>query len=160
MKFVPHQYQIEDAQFLEDHPHSALFLDLGLGKTAIVLMAIHDAMFSSFDTQRTLVVAPKNVALVSWPNELRKWQQFQAIKYAVLHGPDKEQQLLTRKDLYIINYDGLYWLSKMYSNKTFRGRLPQFDMVVVDESTSSRTQAVNAAGFCHGCSGEQDGRSS
>ena len=135
MKFKPHQYQIEDAQFLEDHPQAALFLDLGLGKTSIVLMAIHNAMFSTFDTQRTLVVAPKNVALVAWPNELRKWDQFHAIRFTVLHGAEKAARLLTKQDLYIINYDGLQWLESMYRTPELRGHLPKFDMIVVDEST-------------------------
>jgi len=135
VRFNPHLYQDECATFLEDNLLAGLLLFMGAGKTAIVLKAIHDFMFSSFDTRTTIVVAPKNVALVTWPNELRKWEQFRSITYSVLHGADKDISLRQKRDLYIINYDGLKWLAMQYYDKALRYNLPKFDAMVIDEST-------------------------
>ena len=104
MIFTPHDYQKECIDFLQETPNAALLLSMGLGKTAIVLQTIHDNMFSSFDTRRTIVIAPKNVALITWPNEINKWKQFRDISFTVLHGPNKDSKVLQKKDLYIIFY--------------------------------------------------------
>lgn len=149
-EFTPHPYQQECIEFLAEVPRAGLLLDMGLGKTAIVLSSIHDFMFSSFDTRRTLVIAPKNVALIAWPGELEKWDQFKAINYTVLHGPEKDERIRTRQDLYIINYDGLKWLVKQYLKASIRPFLPRFDCVVIDESTfiknggAKRSQIIKA----------------
>lgn len=43
-------------------PVTALFLDMGLGKTVTTLTAIRDLMYDTFEVQRVLVVAPLRVA--------------------------------------------------------------------------------------------------
>ena len=73
MKLIPHAYQGYAIKFLEEHPIAALFLDMGLGKTAITLAAILDLMFDSFDVRRVLVVAP----LVC---------RFDIVPYSLLHS--------------------------------------------------------------------------
>lgn len=44
MIYRPHDYQIQATRFIEDHPVAAVFLECGLGKTAITLSAIKDLM--------------------------------------------------------------------------------------------------------------------
>ena len=47
MKFIPHDYQRFCIEYIKTHPISALFLDMGLGKTVITLTAIRDLMLSA-----------------------------------------------------------------------------------------------------------------
>ena len=73
MKFVPHDYQIYAASFIEDNPISALLLDMGLGKTSITLTAINNLLFDSFEVHKVLVIAPLRVARDTWKNEIKKF---------------------------------------------------------------------------------------
>lgn len=142
---VPHWYQKDCREFLEVTPCAGLFLDLGLGKTSIVLDYVNEAMFNHFKVSKTLVIGPKNVIRVAWPKEIRKWENFKDLKFAVLHGKDKDQALRTNADVYLINYDGLKWLSRQYAKDK---NLPRFDLLVIDESTaiknseSQRSQGI------------------
>lgn len=135
MDLVLHDYQEEDRDFLLSTPRAALIHLMGLGKTAITLSAICELMFNHFEIKHTLIVAPLNVATISWPGELTKWDQFKDLTWTVVHGPHKAHKLRTRKDIYIINYDGLRWLEAQYRTRKTRVGCPLFDLVVYDEST-------------------------
>lgn len=63
-----HPYQEIAVRHLHDHPHSALFLDMGLGKTAIALSALTP------DHLPALVIAPKRVAETVWQPERDLWR--------------------------------------------------------------------------------------
>ena len=58
MEFKPHDYQEYCIQYVKTHPIAALFLTMGLGKTAITLTAVNDLMLDTFDVSKVLVVAP------------------------------------------------------------------------------------------------------
>ena len=73
MNFKPHDYQSYAIEYIENHPVSAVLLDMGLGKTVISLTAIADLLFDSFLAHRILVIAPLRVARDTWPAELKKW---------------------------------------------------------------------------------------
>ena len=45
MKYTPHDYQKYCIEYIREHPVSALFLDMGLGKTIITLTALNALMF-------------------------------------------------------------------------------------------------------------------
>ena len=62
MKYVPHAYQAFCINYIKTHPVSALFLDMGLGKTVITLTAIRDLMLDELLVTKTLVIAPLRVA--------------------------------------------------------------------------------------------------
>ena len=146
--FTPLDYQAEDIQFLLDTPCAALLYWMGLGKTATLLSALDDLMFNQFTVKKTLVLGPKNVIRATWPDEVDKWAEFRAMTYAVLHGKDKDQLLMRDTDLYFINYEGLKWLYNKYQDKTLRGRLPYFDMVVADESTRIKNATSKTSKYC------------
>lgn len=131
-----HPYQQEDRDFLIDHPRAGLVHTMGLGKTAVTLAALHELMWNYFTVQQTLIIAPLNAVLISWPGELRKWSQFKDFSFTVLHGDDKELRLRQRKDIYIINYEGLEWLRKVYKGR--HPGLPRFQMTICDESTYAK----------------------
>ena len=68
MKYVPHAYQAFCINYIKTHPVSALFLDMGLGKTVITLTAIRDLMLDELLVTKTLVIAPLRVARDTWPS--------------------------------------------------------------------------------------------
>jgi len=63
-----HDYQEVAVEFLRGRRRAGLFLDMGLGKTAIALSALTPEMLP------VLVTAPKRVAQTVWPEEVPKWR--------------------------------------------------------------------------------------
>lgn len=126
----PHPYQLRAAQHALDNAGAALFLEPGLGKTAISLavvrvLAQHNAVHG------VLVIAPLRVCYSVWPHEVAKWDEFKSLSVGVLHGAKKADTLRAKHDVYVINPEGLAWLA---AELKALGSMP-FDMLIVDEST-------------------------
>lgn len=132
MKYNPHSYQEYAIKFIESHSISALFLDMGLGKTSITLTAVNELLFDSFEVRKVLVIAPLRVARNTWCDEIKKWDQLNNIKYSIAVGTEKERitALNKRADIYIINRENIDWLVNKSEYKF------DFDMVVIDELSS------------------------
>lgn len=132
MKYNPHSYQEYAVKFIESHPISALFLDMGLGKTSITLTAVNELLFDSFEVRKVLVIAPLRVARNTWCDEIKKWDHLRNIKYSIVVGTEKERisALNEKADIYIINRENVDWLVKKSGYKF------DFDMVVIDELSS------------------------
>ena len=130
MKFVPHDYQKYAIDYIMTRPVTALFLDMGLGKTVTTLTAIRDLMYDSFEIKHVLVVAPLRVARDTWPEEIRKWDHLKILTCSVVVGSVSERRraLQQEADIYIVNRENLAWL---YQNSCL-----DFDMVVLDELSS------------------------
>lgn len=123
---------------------AALFLDPGLGKTSITYAALK-LLLKEKVIHKVLVIAPLKPAQLVWPEEARKWDDFHGIRVVVLHGPNKEKLLRQDADVYVINYEGLPWLTgavKVRSSGAHhkRWRIDRaafechgFDVLVVDE---------------------------
>lgn len=132
MQFRPHDYQKYAVQFIKDHPVSALFLQMGLGKSVITLTAINDMMFDSFEISKVLVIAPIRVCQDTWPKEIRKWDHLSALRYSIALGTEKERLEALRKDadIYILNRENVQWLIEK-TNIVF-----DYDCIVIDELSS------------------------
>ena len=132
MQYEPHEYQSFATDYIEHHPISALLIDMGLGKTVITLTALFDLLFDSFEIHKVLVVAPLRVGLISWPDELKKWEHLHFLKSSIVIGTEIERlkALKAKADIYIINRENLEWLV-MKSGYKF-----DFDTVVIDELSS------------------------
>lgn len=130
MKFMPHDYQKYAIEYIKSHPITALFLDMGLGKTVTTLTAIRDLMYDAFEVKRVLVIAPLRVARGTWPDELRKWDHLKELTCSVVVGTvaERRRALQQDADIYIVNRENLPWL---YENSRL-----DFDMVVLDELSS------------------------
>lgn len=130
MKFLPHDYQKYAIEYIKSHPITALFLDMGLGKTVTTLTAIRDLMYDTFEVRRVLVVAPLRVARDTWPEEIRKWDHLKKLTCSVVVGNmvERRRALQKKADIYIVNRENLAWL---YQNSRL-----DFDMVVLDELSS------------------------
>ncbi len=138
MRYVPHEYQRFATEFILQHPVAAVFLDMGLGKSVITLTAIHELLFDRFEIAKVLVVAPLRVARDTWPDELRKWDHLNLIRWSVAVGSEKERRaaLMAPADLYLINRENVAWLVK-------QSGLPfDFDMVVIDELSSFKSASA------------------
>ena len=108
---------------------AGLFLDPGLGKTSIVLAAFKILKKEGF-VKSMLIVAPLRVCHNVWPEEIRKWENFNELTIRVLHGKDKADALEEDVDIYVINPEGLSWL---FDPKARRWR--DWDILCIDEST-------------------------
>lgn len=75
-----HDYQEYAVKFIEEHPVSALLLDMGLGKTIITLTAINNLMFDMFEVRKVLIIAPLRVARDTWPAEIEKWEHLKHLR--------------------------------------------------------------------------------
>ena len=135
MQYSPRKYQSFATDFILEHPISAVFLDMGLGKTAITLTAIDDLLFDRFEVSRVLVIAPLRVARDTWPDELNKWDHLRLLRYSAVIGSEKQRHaaLLAKADVYLINRENVKWLV-CDSGVPFR-----FDMVVIDELSSFKS---------------------
>ena len=135
MKYNPHEYQNYATDFILSHPISAVFLEMGLGKSVITLSAIFDLCLDSFLVCKVLVIAPLRVARDTWPSEIKKWEHLKGLSYSVAVGTEKERidALMTRSTIYIINLENVDWLV----NKS--GIPFDFDMVVIDELSSFKS---------------------
>lgn len=132
MRYDPSAYQQYAIDYIIKHPYCAVFLDCGLGKTAITLTAIHQMMFDSFEVHKVLVVAPLHVAEDTWPREIAKWDHVRDFRYSVVMGTEKQRLAALEKDadIYIVNRENLKWLVE-------DSCIPfDFDMVVLDELSS------------------------
>lgn len=82
-----HEYQHKAVQFLHDHPYCALFVDMGLGKTVIVLTFIAD-LFDRLAVNKVLVLGPIRVVNQTWPNEIGEWNHTACLSYAVIRDDE------------------------------------------------------------------------
>lgn len=129
MKFNPHDYQDFCIRHQLKNPFSALFLDMGLGKTVITGTTIDKLKFDSFEVDKVLIIAPKKVAETTWKDEFKKWDHLKHLKYSIVLGTARQRIEALRKkaDVYIINVENVPWLVGFYQSKW------PFDCVVIDE---------------------------
>jgi SNF2 family DNA or RNA helicase len=135
VKYKPHEYQSYATEFILSHPISAVFLEMGLGKSVITLSAIFDLCLDSFLVCKVLVIAPLRVARDTWPAEINKWDHLKGLSYSVVVGTEKERidALKKQSTVYIINRENVDWL-------VHKSGIPfHFDMVVIDELSSFKS---------------------
>ena len=135
MQYKPHNYQAYATQFIVDNPISAVFLDMGLGKTVITLTAIYELLFDRFEISKVLVIAPLRVARDTWAAEIKKWDHLKGLTYAVAIGTEAERKeaLNKKASVYLINRENVQWLIEE------SGTAFDYDMVVIDELSSFKS---------------------
>ena len=120
MEFQPYEYQKMCIHQVMEKPACALWLDMGLGKTMISLMAINELRYNRFEIGKVLVIAPKKVAAATWQDEAARRHQHEALAvfYRVFGSQSKRiQALCASADIYVINRDNV--------NKLAGGILPK-----------------------------------
>lgn len=131
-----HAYQERGVEFVLSKRRCALFLDMGLGKTATTLTALSD-LFDSFAIDRVLIIAPLRVANTVWKQEAARWEHLRHLNVTVATGTEKQRNaaLMSGAEIVTINRENVPWLVERYSD-----RWP-FDAVVIDESSSFKSSA-------------------
>lgn len=132
MKLTLEKYQQEMVDHLLSHDRAYANVGLGLGKTASTLFALN-TLFQEGAIRAALIVAPKRVARMTWPNEIAKWDQFRWMRVEHLMGNEPSG----KAQIYLINYDRLGELSS----------LKFCDVVVFDEITRAKnpqSKRINA----------------
>ena len=88
-----HAYQSDIAlPFLRDNPFSALFVDMGLGKSITSATLICD-LLAEFATDKVLVIGPLRVMTDTWPNEFRKWRHTAAFNFTLIREDDDDPRI-------------------------------------------------------------------
>ena len=137
MRFVPHNYQEYAIDRIEKDEHVGLFLDMGLGKTAITLTAI-DELIRDCAVSKALVIAPLQTAWNTWTAEQQKWDHLSDLRISLVLGDVKKRRaaLAAKADVYVINRENVQWLVDEYEKKW------SFDMLVVDELSSFKNASA------------------
>ena len=122
-----HPYQIAAVEYLRAHPFAALWLDMGLGKTASVLAALPPDAFP------VLVAAPPRVAREVWPDEAEIWRP--DLRIQLIDGPPKQRakQWAAEADIYAVSREILAEAVKAG---------PEWRTLVLDESSGFRTRGT------------------
>jgi SNF2 family DNA or RNA helicase len=133
LELKPYQEQARD--FLAYRERAAGLIGVGLGKTAATLSALK-LNIADGCSQKALVVAPLRVARLTWPNEIKKWDQFQFFRPQVLRGeaPSKDA------NIFFINPERLGELRD----------LSFCDTVIVDELTRFKSHKSERARHLRG----------
>lgn len=135
MKYKPYHYQAYATQWIIDKKKSALFLEMGMGKSIATLTAILELMYDYFDVAKVLVIAPLRVASTTWEEEVEKWDHLKALRISKVLGSEKQRvaALYKKADIYIINRENVTWLVERFDSDW------PFDMVVIDELSSFKS---------------------
>lgn len=102
-----HDYQVIARDFLRARPRSALFLDMGWGKTATVLSALTP------DHLPALVIAPKRVAEHVWPTEAALWRPDLTVVVAKGDRVPRRELLRAEADITVLGRDNVRDLEEM-----------------------------------------------
>jgi len=138
MNFVREPYQDLIHDHLVSHSRAGLFAGIGLGKTASTLSAFR-TLLADGAVKSMLVIAPMRVANLTWPNEIKKWDQFHGLKVERLR--DVGDKPSGKAQVYLTNYERLL---KTVTTGGERETLPRLesldfcDLVVFDELTKAK----------------------
>lgn len=127
-----------------------LWLDMGLGKSVITLTSIAHLLRTEW-LRGVLIVAPLRVIRLVWRQEAAKWSQTAGLTFSMVAGTkdQRTRALLTKADIYLVNYENLGWIAETLSTYFIsKGKPLPFDGVVWDEiskmknSTTQRVKSV------------------
>lgn len=135
--FTPKPNQVEMIKHGIANPITAWFVEMRLGKTASRL-AVWDHLFVDGSLKGVLVVAPLRVAVLTWPDEVQKWDNFRWMSVANLRTKAgiKAWEEGTA-DIYTINYESLPKFTREHIKGKRASELP-VEEVFFDESDNMK----------------------
>lgn len=111
------------------------FIGMGVGKTAACLYELNK-LFLDAEAQGALVIAPMRVANLTWPMEVKNWNQFRWMRVANLRTEAGQRAFLNgTAHIYLINYDAIKTLVELVER---RGGTIPYDVVIFDELTRAK----------------------
>jgi len=113
----------------------------GGGKTVAALTAIEE-LIRDKHIRHALVIAPKRVARMVWPDEIKLWAHTAGLSYQVLTGTPQHRSIGLAEahagvfDITIVGIDIVEWLLEQLAKLPEDSRL--FDLLVIDEVSKLR----------------------
>lgn len=140
-----YQYQQRAIDFQCSNHQSAMWMDMGLGKTVVTLTSINH-LINCGVLRSVLVVAPIRVCRLVWRQESIKWKELQQLKFSMVVG-NKDQRtraLMNKADVYLINYENLEWLATaLQTYFVAHGKETPFDGIVFDEISKCKNSSTD-----------------
>jgi hypothetical protein len=143
------RYQQRIATWLFEHNEAICVARPGGGKTISALTAVVDLLHEGV-IRHALIIAPKRVARMVWPDEIASWAHTSGLRHAVLDGNGAERavalMLAPQRELTIVGIDVAQWL--VDALRDYPPEHPLFDLLVIDEVSrlrnpkSKRAQAL------------------
>lgn len=140
-----HSYQQKAVNHQCSMPASMLWLDPGLGKTAITLTSIAHLLNAGF-LRGVLIVAPIRVCRLVWRQEAAKWAHTKHLTFSMITGTrdQRTRALLRPVDVYLINYECLGWLAETLATYFIKkGRPIPFNGLVWDEVSKCKNSTTD-----------------
>jgi SNF2 family DNA or RNA helicase len=145
--------QREAVEFICRNPFSALFCDVGFGKTCIVLTMLRHLILDGY-TDKVLIIAPIRVVNQVWPHELRLWTHLAWMTMQVLRIEDTDPRLRalpakhrtaekhrlrqallnSPEQIHVIDYHAVGWLVEQCAEQ----KNWPYRVVIFDESSRLR----------------------
>jgi superfamily II DNA or RNA helicase len=131
-----HPYQNTAFEFVKEKKKCALFLDMGMGKTATSLTAI-SYLYDDLFLDKTLIIAPLKVSNNVWHKEALNWEHLKHLNIKICTGTPLERlsALNSDADIHVINIENVQWLIEKSSIKW------KWDSLICDESTGFKNYA-------------------
>lgn len=122
-------YQVLIRDHILDTARCAIWASMGTGKTSATLSALD--ILSLYDDSPVLIIAPKRVAISTWPDEVAKWSNFEHLTVSAIVGNAKERLAAVNApaNIYTTNFENIAWLVEHWGE-----RWP-YKTVVADEAT-------------------------
>jgi len=139
-----HPYQQKAVNHQCTHQASALWLDMGLGKTVVTLTSIEYLIRSGF-LNAVVIVAPIRVCRLVWRQEAAKWSHTSRLRFNMVTGTrdQRTRALMREADVYLINYENLKWLSEtLQTYYISKDRPLPFNGIVWDEISKCKNSAT------------------
>lgn len=115
-------------------------MEMGLGKTVVSLSVVDYLIYQDMAINNVLIIAPKQVAKLTWQAEAAKWEHTKHLTFSVVMGTEKQRRkaLAEKANIYITNREQVPWLCAL-----FGGSCLPFGMVIIDESSSFKNHTAN-----------------
>jgi len=135
----PYQNRIATALYESDE--KIVVARPGGGKTVAGLTAIVE-LIRDKHIRHALVIAPKRVARIVWPDEIALWAHTAGLRYQILTGTQQQRRAMLADahvgdvDITIVGIDIVNWLVETIIKLPEDSRL--FDLLVIDEVSKLR----------------------
>lgn len=130
-----HPFQRKCVKHLKKNPYSALFIDVGLGKSVISLTLLADMLKDGW-RGKALVIAPLRVARATWPEEIKEWKQAAGITHTLIRAEDSDDDI---KAVYREHY------SRFYAAERRVGETPRMAARLAAKKAAPYRQAAKEA---------------
>lgn len=130
-------YQLTMIELGKKHQCMAWWVDMGMGKSSSSATLVSD-LLENFLVLHVLIVAPKQVATITWPEQLQEWEHLRWMKWSLITGSQDQriEAIMTRADIHIISQDNVDWLLRTV------GKQWPWDMIILDEAHGFKNQST------------------